>query len=72
MADSSIRIKLQLQEEFPKLFTVPEYLPPLSWDNHRVELEPGARQPPVRGLPRMSKAEMDEMKLFFTDTLKRG
>ena len=72
MADSSARIKDQLRAEFPRLFETPDHLPPLRWENHRVDLETGARYPPVRGLPRMSKAEMDETQAFLTDMLKRG
>ena len=37
-----------------------------------MDLEPGARPPPVRGLPRMVKAEMDETGAFLKDMLKRG
>ena len=72
MSDASARIKEDVQKEFPKLFLIPDTLPPLRWDNHRVELEEGAIHPLVRGLPRMSKAEMDETKIFLTDMLKRG
>jgi len=60
MADIIARIKAQLRAEFPRLFETPDHLPPLRWENHRVDLETGARDPPVRGLPRMSKAEIDE------------
>ena len=71
-ADSSARIKAQLRAEFPGLFETPDHLPPLRWENHRMDLETGARYPPVRRLPWMSKAEMDETQAFLTDMLKRG
>jgi len=72
IAYSSARIKAQLRAEFPQLFETRDHLQPLRWENHRVDLETGARYPPVRGLPRMSKAEMDETQVFLTDMLKRG
>ena len=72
MAAASARMKAQLKQEFPRLFSEPMGLPPLRWENHRVELEPGARAPPVRGLPRMSKAEMDETRNFLTSMLAKG
>jgi hypothetical protein len=72
MAAASARMKAQLKEEFPRLFSEPTSLPPLRWENHRVELEPGARAPPVRGLPRMSKAKMDETRNFLTSMLSKG
>ena len=56
MAATSAELKEKLHKEFPVLFEDPKTLPPLRWDNHAVELEPGARAPPVRGLPRMSKS----------------
>ena len=51
MAATSAELKEKLRKEFPVLFEDPKTLPPLRWDNHAVELEPGARAPPVRGLP---------------------
>ena len=48
MAAASARMKAQLKEEFPRLFPEPTSLPQMRWENHRVELEPGARAPPVR------------------------
>jgi len=72
MAAASAEFKERLKVEFPTLFQEPRKLPPLRWENHVIDIEPGARAPPVRGLPRMSKAEMDETRKFLTDMLERG
>ena len=59
--------------EFPEVFqTPPDSLPPYRWLNHRVELEEGATIPPARGLPRMSKAELDETSAWLQDMLRKG
>jgi hypothetical protein len=72
MAAASAEFKERLKVEFPTLFQEPRKLPPLCWENHAIDIEPGARAPPVRGLPRMSKSEMDETRKFLTDMLERG
>ena len=73
MQASSARVKKQLMEEFPEVFQdPPEGLPPLRWTNHRVELEPGARMPAARGLPRMSGAELEETNKWVKDMLSKG
>ena len=72
MAEMSAKIKQDLMDEFPDVFEAPETLPPFRWLNHRVELEEGARIPPARGLPRMSKAELDETATWLQDMLRKG
>jgi hypothetical protein len=72
MAEASAEFKKRLKVEFPTLFEEPQNLLTLRWENHVIDIEPGARAPPVRGLPRMSKAEMDETRKFLTDMLERG
>ena len=65
-------VKQQLMKEFPTLFTDPHCLPPLRWQNHRIELEEGAVLPKPRGLPRLSHTEMEETRKLIDDFLRRG
>ena len=69
---TSERVKAELLAEFPDVFTEPKVCPPLRWENHRMELLPGAKVPTARGLPRMSKAEIDETNKWLKDMLSRG
>ena len=73
MQETSAKVKQDLMAEFPEVFqTPPDSLPPYRWLNHRVELEEGATIPPARGLPRMSKAELDETSAWLQDMLRKG
>ena len=68
----SDRIKADLIQEFPDVFQEPDRLPPLRWENHRMELLPDSRLPQARGLPRMSKEELDETNRWLQDMLSKG
>jgi len=59
-----------LKSEFPELFADPQALPPLRWQNHRIELEEGATLPKSRGLPRLSPTEMAETRKLIEDLLR--
>ena len=73
MQEASAKIKQDLMDEFPEVFGAPpDTLPPHRWQNHRVQLEEGATIPPARGLPRMSKAELDETSAWLQDMLRKG
>ena len=69
---TSAQVKAELIEEFPEVFTDPTSCPPLRWENHRMELLPGAKIPTARGLPRMSKAELDETNKWLKEMLSKG
>ena len=68
----SERVKAQLKSEFPELFAEPQSLPPLRWQNHRIELEEGATLPKSRGLPRLSHTEMAETRKLIEDFIRKG
>ena len=72
MQATSEKVKADLLEEFPDVFTEPRVCPPLRWENHRMEILPGAKIPTARGLPRMSKVEIDETNKWLKDMLSRG
>jgi hypothetical protein len=70
---TSDRVKQELMTEFPEVFNKdPRTCPPLRWQNHRVELEPGAKMPMPRGLKKMSKMELDETGKWVKDMVARG
>ena len=72
MHETSEHVRKQLLEEFADVFAEPTTLPPLRWENHEINFEEGAKMPQVRGLPRMSRAEIEATRDFLEDLLKRG
>jgi hypothetical protein len=58
LKETSERIRTQIMTEFPTIFQDPQELPPTRWQEHVIDLEHGAKMPPVRGLPRLSPLEL--------------
>ena len=65
-------VKAELLKEFPDVFREPDALPPLRWENHRMELLPNSKLPVARGLPRMSAAELEETNRWLKEMLAKG
>ena len=72
LKETSERIRTQIMTEFPTIFQEPQELPPTRWQEHVIDLEHGAKMPPVRGLPRLSPLELEETKVWVADMLKKG
>ena len=72
LQERSDKVKEELVAEFPDVFQEPESLPPLRWENHRMELLPDSKLPVPRGLPRMSAAELEETSRWLKEMLAKG
>ena len=66
------QIKAELLQEFPDLFVESDKLPPMRWQNHRIQLEEDAQLPRARGLPKLSHAEIEETRNLIMKFLQRG
>ena len=71
-AKESQEVRELLKAEFPTLFQDPEGLPPLRWQNLRIELEDQAQLPRARGLPRLSHTEMEETRAMIDKFVRKG
>ena len=72
LQETSERIHSLIMTEVPTIFQEPHEPPPTRCQERLFDLEPGARMPPVRGLPRLSPLELEETKLWVADMLKKG
>ena len=64
LQETSERIRSLIMTEFPTIFQEPYELPTTRWEEHVIDLESGARMPPVRGLPHLSPLELEETKMW--------
>ena len=72
LRETSERIHKLIMTEVPTIFQEPQELPPTRWQDHVIDLEHGAKMPPVRGLSHLSPLEPEETKVWVADMLKRG
>ena len=72
LQEKSDQVKAELIAEFPDVFCKPTSLPPLRWENHRMEVLPGSKMPMARGLPRMSAAELEATNSWLKEMLSKG
>ena len=72
LQEKSDTVKADLIAEFPDVFCKPTSLPPLRWENHRMEVLPGSKMPMARGLPLMSEAELEATNVWLKEMLSKG